>query len=177
MVFQEQADDAELQSLLQKAIHESKEKVDEPSELLLRKYLPSEDGSSMHHFTWEKMKIKQPKVLIDMLNEHILHKNSPQKAKPKKRATKGSRRSIPNFTREQTEKVLKIGELSGDKQIMDLLYKILPRDFSVKDCARNLIASIRRNECDQKLWEEYIDAVTKYKRKKDSEEIYSKHIY
>lgn len=123
----------------------------------LCKYLPMKSGGYMHHFTFRKMKTKQPQELASQVERYVLQSDKPIIVPPKQRAARGSRkrRDHMNFTRNQLERMLNIARLAGDKEIISILS---PRK-SLATCKRELIQSIRQGRLEQDLWNSYVEAI------------------
>jgi hypothetical protein len=123
----------------------------------LCKYLPMKSGGYMHHFTFRKMKHRQPSELASIIERFIVNADRPTIIAPKQRAARGSRkrRDHLNFTRMQLERMLNIARLAGDKEIIT----ILSPKKSLATCKRELIQAIRHNKIEQELWTSYTEAV------------------
>lgn len=132
-------------------------KVGAKKENELCKYLPMKTGGYMHHFTFRKMRSKQPQELAVIVDRYVAQVDRPLAVAPKQRAARGSRkrRDHLNFTRNQLERMLNIARLAGDKEIISILS---PRK-SLAACKRELIQSIRHNKIEQDLWTGYTEAV------------------
>ncbi len=143
----------ETEEIIAKAI----KKVGAKKENELCKYIPSDTGGYIHHFTLKKMKKKQPSELSDLIEKFIIKSERPLVVSPKKRAPRGSRKRKDHitFTRMQLERMLNIARLAGDKDIISVLSpkKSLP---SIK---REMIQSVRQGKVDQDLWNEYVESV------------------
>ena len=143
----------ETEEIIAKAI----KKVGAKKENELCKYIPSDAGGYIHHFTLKKMKKKQPSELADLIEKFIIKSDRPLVVSPKKRAPRGSRKRKDQitFTRMQLERMLNIARLAGDKDIISVLSpkKSLP---SIK---RELIQTIRQGKIEQDLWNEYVESV------------------
>ncbi|MBI5273285.1 MAG: hypothetical protein HY861_04810 [Chlamydiia bacterium] len=123
----------------------------------LCKYLPMKSGGYMHHFTFKKMKHKQPQDLAIIIGRHVLDADRPIVIAPKQRAARGSRkrRDHMNFTRIQLERMLNIARLAGDKEIIT----ILSPKKSLSACRKELIQSIRHNRVEPELWNSYVESM------------------
>ena len=132
-------------------------KISARKENELCKYLPMKSGGYMHHFTFRKMRSKQPQELAAIVERYVIQSDRPLVVAPKQRAARGSRkrRDHMNFTRNQLERMLNIARLAGDKEIISILS---PRK-SLATCKRELIQSIRHNKVEQELWTSYTEAV------------------
>lgn len=143
----------EIESLITKAI----KKIGAKKENELCKYLPMTSGGYMHHFTFKKKKIKDPKELSDLIEEFIIAADKPTVVKPKTRAARGSRkrRDQITFTRGQLDRMLNIARLAGDNEIIT----VLSPKKSLASCKRELIQSIRQNKVEQELWNSYAESI------------------
>lgn len=143
----------EVETLIAKAI----KKIGAKKENELCKYLPMNSGGYMHHFTFKKKKIKDPKELSNLIEEYIIETDKPEVVKPKARAARGSRkrRDQITFTRGQLERMLNIARLAGDNEIIT----VLSPKKSLASCKRELIQAIRQNKADQELWNSYCESV------------------
>ena len=142
----------EIEEVIAKAI----KKLGVKKENELCKYLPMKSGGYMHHFTFRKMKVKQPHELSLIIERFVLHADRALVIAPKQRAPRGSRkrRDHMNFTRIQLERMLNIARLAGDKEIIT----ILSPKKSLAACKRELIQAIRHNKVEQELWNSYVEA-------------------
>src|SRR5437588_84815 len=58
----------------------------------LCKYLPMKSGGYMHHFTFKKMKHKQPQELAAIIEKNLIQSDKAVIIAPKQRAPRGSRK-------------------------------------------------------------------------------------
>ncbi|MGB7978611.1 MAG: hypothetical protein WCF19_05570 [Chlamydiales bacterium] len=144
----------EVEDVIAKAI----KKLGLKKENELCKYLPMKSGGYMHHFTFRKMKMKQPQDLASTVERFVINAERPVVIAPKQRAARGSRkrRDHMNFTRIQLERMLSIARLAGDKEIIT----ILSPKKSLASCKRELIQAIRRNQVDPALWNSYAESAS-----------------
>jgi hypothetical protein len=142
----------EIEELISKAI----KKIGGKKENELCKYLPVKAGGYMHHFTFRKMKVKQPQELSSFIERFVIQADRPIAVAPKQRAPRGSRkrRDHLNFNRSQLERLLSIARLTGDKEIVTLLS---PKK-SLASAKRELIQAIRHNKVEQELWNSYAES-------------------
>ncbi len=142
----------DIEEVIAKAI----KKLGAKKENELCKYLPMKTGGYMHHFTFRKMKHKQPQELSGIIERFVAHMDRPVVIAPKQRAPRGSRkrRDHMNFTRLQLERMLNIARIAGDKEIIT----ILSPKKSLAACKRELIQAVRHNKVEQELWNSYVEA-------------------
>jgi hypothetical protein len=127
----------------------------------LCKYLPMKSGGGyMHHFTFRKMKIKQPQELASIIEKFVIQSDRPLVIAPKQRAPRGSRKrpAHMNFTRLQLERMLHFAREAGDREIVTMLS---PKK-SLAGAKRELIQSIRHNKIELGLWNSYTEAAQAY---------------
>ncbi len=141
---------------LEEIIREAVRKINGDKENDICRYLPIPTGGYMHHFTMRKMKTEEPQALASLIKRFINSVEKPQSVTPKPRAARGSRkrRGGINFSRTELEKLLDIAKTIGDNEIIN---KLSPRK-SLAAYRRDLIASIKNNEVDEKLWRNYAEA-------------------
>jgi hypothetical protein len=146
----------DIEDVISKAI----KKIGVRKENELCKYLPMKSGGYMHHFTFKKMKQKQPQELAAIIEKHLIQADKAVVIAPKQRAPRGSRKRKDhmNFTRNQLERMLSIARLAGDKEIIT----ILSPKRSLASCKRELIQAIRHNKTEQDLWTNYVEAANTY---------------
>ena len=146
----------DIEDVINKAI----KKVGVRKENELCKYLPMKTGGYMHHFTFRKMKLRQPQELAVIIEKSITQSDKPIVMPPKQRAPRGSRKRKDhmNFTRNQLERMLSIARQAGDKEIVT----ILSPKRSLAACKRELIQAVRHNKTEQDLWTNYVDAANTY---------------
>ncbi|PIS01018.1 MAG: hypothetical protein COT84_04625 [Chlamydiae bacterium CG10_big_fil_rev_8_21_14_0_10_35_9] len=144
----------DLENLISSAI----KKIGGKKENELCKYLPISSGGYMHHFTFRKMKYKNPAELASYIEKYIINSSKPSIVTPKKRAARGSRKKKDQiiFSRIQLERMLNIARLAGDKEIIG----ILSPKKSLAGAKKDLIQSIRQNRIDQELWNTYVEAIS-----------------
>ena len=142
----------ELENLINKAI----KIVGGRKENELCKYLPVSSGGYMHHFTFRKMKKRNPEELMEYIEKNIINGN-PSIVAPKKRAARGSRKRRDQliFSRNQLERMLNIAKLAGDNEIIN----ILSPKKSLASAKRDLINAIRQNRVEPELWNAYVECV------------------
>lgn len=142
---------------LKEIITEAMKKVKGKKENDLCRYLPMPHGDGyIHHFTYRKMKSRQPQELGARIMEFILNAENPTTVSPKQRAARGSRkrRDQVTFTRTQLDRMLHMARLAGDKEMVSVL---APKK-SLAICKRELISSIRHGRVDLELWNAYVEA-------------------
>src|SRR3990167_1158892 len=110
----------------------------------LCKFIPSEKGGYVHHFTFRKMKAQLPHQLSDLIRRYIVQTDHPGKVAPRPRAARGSRkkRDIITLTREDVERLRHISRQVGDSE---MVAKLSPRR-SLAMVRRDLIRSIRAGQ-------------------------------
>lgn len=142
---------------LETTIEKALEKIGGRKENDLCKFLPSESGGYVHHFTLKKMKQQNPSELSEMINKYIVQHEAPGKVVPKQRAARGSRkkRDILTLTRSDVERLLNISRQVGDKE---MVAKLSPKR-SVSTVRRELIKSIRSGQVNHDLWNAYVESI------------------
>lgn len=142
---------------IEEVIERAIEKIGGEGENDLCKYIPSDSGGYMHHFTLRKMKLKDPSHLKNLIDEHIIQSQTPKALPPKQRAPRGSRKRKDHFvfTNDQLKDLLLWAKNSGNETILSALS---PKKnlFEIK---RALIQSIKNNQIQQELWQAYVDAI------------------
>ncbi|HAB99423.1 MAG TPA: hypothetical protein DCE71_06345 [Parachlamydiales bacterium] len=153
----EEAIETKTKFSIEDAINRAIKKIGARKENELCKYLPMKTGGYMHHFTFKKMKVKQPQELAAIIERFVINSDKPSSVAPKQRAARGSRkrRDHMNFTRNQLERMLNIARLAGDKEIIT----ILSPKKSLATYKRELIQSIRQQRVELELWNGYVEAI------------------
>lgn len=143
----------ELEDKIQKAV----KKINGKKENDICRYLPIPTGGYMHHFTMRKMKTEEPKTLSNLIDKYINSVEKPISVTPKQRAARGSRkrREGISFSRHEIDRLLTMAKSIGDQE---MICKLSPKK-SLAAYRRDLIASIKNNEVDEKLWRNYVEAV------------------
>lgn len=151
----------ELEETIQRAVS----KINGKKENDICRYLPIPTGGYMHHFTMRKMKTEEPKTLANLINKYINTVEKPISVQPKQRAARGSRkrREGISFSRYELEKLLSMAKNLGD---YDMISKLSPKK-SLAAYRRDLIASVKNNEVDEKLWRNYVEAVAAAREDED----------
>lgn len=144
---------AKLNELIDKAIR----KVGGDKENDICRYIPSEAGGYIHHFTMKKLKHENPQALFEKIEKFIIQPSNPHKVTPKQRAARGSRKRRDHyyFSKNDLERLLHMARISGDK---DMVRKLTPRT-DPRAIKRELIASIRQGRVEQELWNSYVESV------------------
>ncbi|MCH9633577.1 MAG: hypothetical protein S4CHLAM7_03050 [Chlamydiae bacterium] len=142
---------------LEETIRKAIQKINGKKENDICRYLPIPTGGYMHHFTMRKMKTEEPKILSELINRYINAVEKPVSVVPKQRAARGSRkrREGISFSRHELEKLLTMAKRLGDQ---DMVSKLSPKK-SLAAYRRDLIISIKNNEVDEKLWQNYMESV------------------
>lgn len=150
---EEKNEDGSLNSLIQSAI----KKINGRKENDICRYLPSETGGYIHHFTMRKMKTENPEKLKQSINTYIVRADRPQSVPPKSRAARGSRKRRDQFafTKIDLERMLNMARMAGDKE---MVRKLTPKK-DLRTIKRELITSIRHGHIDQELWQSYTEIV------------------
>ncbi len=153
----EEAIETKTKFSIEDAINRAIKKIGAKKENELCKYLPMKTGGYMHHFTFKKMKAKQPQELAAIVERFVINSDKPIGVAPKQRAARGSRKRKDhmNFTRNQLERMLNIARLAGDKEIIT----ILSPKKSLATYKRELIQSIRQQRVEIELWNGYVEAI------------------
>jgi len=141
---------------LEDIISQAMKKIDGKDENTLCRYLPMEDGY-MHHFTWKKIKTRQPAELAKMLKTFIIEAKDPKTVPPKQRAARGSRKKKDQIilTKSDLDRILHMARAIGDKEV---IRKLSPKK-DLKILKKELISSIRQNQVEQELWISYSEAI------------------
>jgi hypothetical protein len=144
----------DLNVLIQKAV----QKINGTKENDICRYLPSEVGGYIHHFTMRKMKVEEPEKLKQLINTYIISVERPASVPPKPRAARGSRKRRDQFafTKIDLERMLNMARMAGDKE---MVRKLTPKK-DLKTIKRELIGSIRQGHVDQDLWQSYAEIVS-----------------
>lgn len=145
--------DQELEQLISQAV----KKLGVSKENDICRYIPSETGGYIHHFTMRKMKGEEPQALKQLIKQHIITPSNPSTVKPKQRAARGSRkrRDQISFSKQDLERMLNMARLAGDK---DMVRKLTPKK-DLRTIKRELIASIRHGRVEPELWNSYVEVI------------------
>lgn len=152
------AEDKHEEGNLNALISAAVKKINGGKENDICRYLPSETGGYIHHFTMRKMKTENPEKLRQLINSFILHADRPASVPPKSRAARGSRKRRDQFafTKLDLERMLNMARMAGDKE---MVRKLTPKK-DLRTIKRELITSIRHGIIDQELWQSYVEIVT-----------------
>ncbi len=144
-------EDENVETIIERAI----KKVNGERENDLCKYLPMDCTGYMHHFTLRKMKLKQPKELMSLIENFIINAEKPLEVSPKKRAPRGSkqRKDQLNLTKNQIDRLLNMSLILGDKEIIN----VLSPKKSLTTCKKELMQSIRQGVVNEALWNSYVE--------------------
>jgi hypothetical protein len=147
-------DTKQLESLIQSAV----KKLGAKKENDICRYIPSNAGGYIHHFTMRKMKTEQPEQLATMISKFIINVDKPASVKPKQRAARGSRKRRDQFlfSKQDIDRMLHMARLAGDKE---MIRKLTPKK-DLRSIKRELIASIRHGRVEQDLWTSYVETIS-----------------
>ena len=145
------------QQNLKIAIEKALDKIQGKKEKEICRYLPGPRGGYIHHFTFKKLKEKEPEKCLSLLEEFILNPAKPRELDPTPRAPRGLNRTnnqikLPN---EMVNRIIQIARESGDDSLLSKILAARP----LNQVKRDLIRSIRENKANQELWEAYKEAV------------------
>lgn len=145
------------QQTLADAISHALQKINSNQEKDICRFIPGPRGGYIHHFTFKKLKEKEPEQCLSLINKYILESAKPRELDPTPRAPRGLNRNngqikLPN---EMVSKIIHIARESGDDSLLAKLLAARP----LNQVKRDLIRSIRENKANQELWEAYKDAV------------------
>ncbi|MBX9745228.1 MAG: hypothetical protein K2X08_08475, partial [Chlamydiales bacterium] len=88
----EEISDVKKKFSIEDSINRAIKKIGAKKENELCKYLPMKTGGYMHHFTFKKMKTKQPQELAAIVERFVINSDKPTSVTPKQRAARGSRK-------------------------------------------------------------------------------------
>lgn len=145
------------QQSLNAAIESALKKIRAKKEKEMCRYLPGPRGGYIHHFTFKKLKEKDPEKCLSLVEEFILNPPTPRELEPTPRAPRGLNRTnnqikLPN---EMVNRIIQIARESGDNSLLSKILAARP----LNQVKRDLIRSIRENRANQELWEAYKEAV------------------
>ena len=143
-----------LESLINNAI----KKIGGKKENDICRYIPSNSGGYIHHFTMRKLKSESPEELSELISKYIVHSDKPAIVPPKPRAARGSRKRRDQIvlSKQDIEKMLNMARLAGDREI---IRKLTPKK-DLRTIKRELISSIRHGRVEPELWNSYCEAIT-----------------
>lgn len=153
--MQERTSTVKLQDLIDKALR----KINGDKENDICRYIPSEAGGYIHHFTMRKMKTESPYELAEMIEKYILNVSNPDQVIPKPRAARGSRKRRDQFyfSRNDLERLLQMARATGDRE---MVRKLTPPRKDLRLIKKDLITSIRHNKVDQELWNAFVEVAS-----------------
>lgn len=142
---------------LEDCIASAMKKVNANKEAHLCRFIPDKDGH-IHHFTFRKIKEKNPAELQKLIYRHVIDTDHPQKLPARartKRASKSKKQINISFSRAQFGRLLEILKKSEDKELID---HVSPFQSSAQ-IQKLLMQAIKRKEVDFDLWEAYTKLV------------------
>lgn len=145
-----------LEELLEGAL----KKVGKTKEKEICRYLPM-NGGYMHHFTWKKLKTRDPQTLTDMLQRYIINIEKPMTVQPKQRAARGSKKKkdLVVLSNNELDRVFQLAKNAND---LELLRRLLPKkDF--KSVKKELLSCIKKNIVNHALWTSFVEGVEQNK--------------
>ncbi len=145
------------QQNLNVAIENALKKIQGNKEKDICRYIPGPRGGYIHHFTFKKLKEREPSECLSLIEEFILNPAKPRELDPTPRAPRGLNRSnnqikLPN---DMVSRIIQIARETGDDSLLSKLLAARP----LNQVKRDLMRSIRNNRADQELWEAYKEAV------------------
>lgn len=143
---------------LESLIHAAVKKIQGKKENDICRYIPSDTGGYIHHFTMRKMKSEAPQALQSLISKYIINADRPHSVTPKPRAARGSRKRRDQviLTKQDIERMLKMARLAGDHE---MIRKLTPRK-DLRTTKRELISSIKHGRVEQELWHAYVETMT-----------------
>lgn len=143
---------------LENLIHAAVKKIQGKKENDICRYIPSDRGGYIHHFTMRKMKTEAPHALQTLISKYIINPDRPSTVTPKPRAARGSRKRRDQviLTKLDIERMLKMARLAGDQ---DMIRKLTPRK-DLRTIKREIISSIKHGRIEQELWHSYVESMT-----------------
>ena len=131
-------------------------KVSAKKENDICRYIPGPKGGYIHHFSLKKMRHEDPEQFLKVVTAHIIEPSNPTKLPPKPRAPRGSRKRrdpLP-LSKQDLDLLLLLAHQSGRS---DIIRKLAPNDL--KAIKRELLASIKKNEVKEDLWQSYVESI------------------
>lgn len=152
-------DNKQLETLISNAV----KKIQAKKENDICRYLPSDTGGYIHHFTMRKMKTEAPQALQAMISKYIINPEKPSKVKPKPRAARGSRKRRDQvlLSKPDIERMLVMARNAGDKEI---IRKLTPKK-DLRTLKKELIAAIKQDlhgPIEQELWNSYVESIAAF---------------
>lgn len=143
---------------IEQLITQAAKKIGAKKENDICRYLPSNTGGYIHHFTMRKMKTEAPEQLHSLISKFIINTDKPVSVPPKQRAARGSRKRRDQFlfTKQDIDRLLTIARAAGDR---DMIRKLTPKK-DIRSAKRDLISSIRHGRVEQDLWLAYVEATS-----------------
>lgn len=146
-----------IQQSLKEAITQALQKIKASREKELCRYLPGPRGGYIHHFTFKKLKDKEPARCLDLIEQYILKDASPRELDPTPRAPRGLNRSHNQIRlpKDMVGRIIQIARDAGDNSLLSKLLAARP----LNQVKRDLLRSIRDNQVNEELWDAYKTAV------------------
>ena len=114
---------------LDTVIHQCLNKIKVKNMCELCSYLPGVDKNKrMHHLTFKRMMNSDKEALIQLLHEHILCFNEPQKLGKQERKNRKKRTTIPP---QDMVDLIQLALKRKDEEMFSLLYKNIPSKFLI----------------------------------------------
>ena len=144
---------AEVSANLSEKISQAMKKLEVTKEIDLCKFLSS-DGVQMHHFTFNKLKVKEPEQLIQKIEAEILDHLTPTPLPVKKRSQykPNSKRRAIQLTDSQLNRLLDILREKEEYELMDALKPFQ----SINHIKNQLIKELKQGNLDMKLVETFL---------------------
>ncbi len=123
-------------------IHKALKKIKTEDENELCRYLPSNKGGYIHHFSFRKLKNRDPQALKALIEEHVLNPVSPQPLPANTRNPRGSRKGNHDIRLSQfdIQKLCILANRSGDAE---MAAKLTAKSRTPAQLRRDLMRSIR----------------------------------
>ena len=108
-----------LENLIQKAIT----KINGENEKSLCRFIPMQSGGYMHHFTLKKMKQKNPEILSDLIQTHIIQIASPKEieAKPQNQLPPYRKNRLFTITEIEMDRIVSLARQTQDVELLEIL--------------------------------------------------------
>lgn len=137
---------------LEGVIERAMKKTSSKTEAELSRYL-SDDEGRMHHFTFRRLKMKQPKQLSSLLENQVLNHSAPAIVPAKPRKKRDSSSITIKLSPAQLNEIVAVLQKSGKTDLVEALSPKIP----MKMLKKEVLNSIRSEKADLGLLESFIE--------------------
>ncbi len=143
---------------LENAINQALKKIGTQNQNDLSRYISTESGHCMHHFSFHKLKKQKPSELLSKIKTCILDPKEPTRLPPPPRNKRRQSSSRAIFTKDELKRLMACAKEAGHEDLVD---KIMPKVESLSSTKQRLRTCITNNDPDEEAWRSFVKMCSK----------------